>query len=371
LSRDRILVIDDDRDLRATVELRFSVAGFEVLQAGTGEEGIKLARSGRPLAIILDVNMPGIDGFETCRRLRADPKTASIPVIMLTTCSRVGELEEGLQAGADTYLTKPFDGPELVGEVMEIVASRLGRKGSAKPPPSPRAQAATRIKEILERAPRRVGQVARVAPGMLLGGPHDDRLLADSALSDRHRSILFEADIEPFAARPPAKYLRYSPGVAMAMSPDPTIFDAPKKVLLRRTAPPLVAALDEDRRLADKAVICVAPRDGTVRAEFLLGVLASSWATFAFEKVIARSRGGALPWASAAEIERLPLPGGPGPAGRDTEAAIAAAAAELVGRARQGQAWLNSAGDLRRELDYQVGRGFGAEPELIEIVSRP
>ena len=370
MPRDKILVIDDDSDLRSTVEMRFGAAGFDVFKASSGEEGLEIARAKRPLAIILDINMPGIDGFETCRRLRADRKTANIPVIMLTTRTRVGELEEGLQAGADTYITKPFDGPELVKEVREIVAARQGRRGSAKPPPSARAQAFTKLKESLGRAPRRLGQVARVAPGMLLGGS-SDRLLADAPVSDLHRSILFEEDIEPFAARLPRRYLRFSPSVARSMAPDPTIFDVPRKVLLRRTAPPLVAALDEDQRLTDKAVICVAPREGSIRAEFLLGVLASRWATFAFEKVIPRSRGGGLPWAGAAEIERLPLPGGAGPAGRDAEAAIVAATSALVRSARLYPSWGGEIEALRRELDFQVGRAFGIDPELIEIVSRP
>ena len=98
MKRQRILVIDDEADLRATVELRFSAAGFEVIQASGGEEGLELARRRRPAAIILDVNMPGIDGFETCRRLRAERRTKNIPVIMLTACRRVGELDWGTKA---------------------------------------------------------------------------------------------------------------------------------------------------------------------------------------------------------------------------------------------------------------------------------
>jgi len=85
-----VLIIDDDADLRQTLQMRFTAAGFEVFQAGNGEDGIAVARDKHPFAIILDVNMPGINGFETCRRLRADPKTQDIPVLMLTTCTRVG-----------------------------------------------------------------------------------------------------------------------------------------------------------------------------------------------------------------------------------------------------------------------------------------
>jgi hypothetical protein len=198
----------------------------------------------------------------------------------------------------------------------------------------------------------------------------DDRLLADSPLTAEHRSILLEEDIESFVPRAPRKFLRYSPAVARAMAPDPAIFDVPGKILLRRTAPPLVAALDEDRRLADKAVICVAPHEGRARPEFLLGVLASRLATFAFQRVIPRSRGGALPWASAAEIERLPIPGPGGLAGRAVEDAVAGAAAEILRRARLGPDWRSGAAALLRELDHQVARGFGVDPELLKIVSR-
>ena len=369
MARPRILIIDDDGDLRATVELRFGAAGFEVLQAASGAEGLELARARHPAAIILDINMPGLDGFETCRRLRADPRTADIPVIMLTTSTRVGELEEGLQAGADTYLTKPFDGPELVEEVREMLTARQGRKRPARCPPDPRAGALAAVTQALAGAPRRLGEVARAAPGVLLAR-QDDRLLADSPLTGEHRAILFEADIESFAPRAPRKYLRYSRAVARALAPDPAIFDAPGKVLLRRTAPPLVAALDEERRLADKAVICVAPHPGRAAPEFLLGVLASRLAALAFERVIPRSRGGALPWASAAELERLPLPGPGGLAGRAVEDAVAGVAAELCRRARLGPGPRGAAAALQAELDEQVARGFGVDPRLLKIVSR-
>jgi len=371
VARPRVLIIDDDADLRQTLQMRFTAAGFEVFQAGNGKDGIELARDKHPFAIILDVNMPGINGFETCRRLRADPKTQNIPVLMLTTCTRVGELEEGLRSGADTYLRKPFAGPELVAEVRELAAVRAGRKkSSAKPAKSTktpsRDEAVARIAQLMAAAPRRLGDVARAAPGVLLS-QQDDRLLTDAPVSSEHRSILFEEDVQAFAARKPRKYLRFSESVARSLAPDPSIFDEPRKILLRRTAPPLVAALDEDRRLADKAVICVAPLAGRVKAEFLLGVLASRLGGFAFERVIARSRGGTLPWASALEIERLPLPGPGGLAGLEYEGLVAEAAAEIVRHARVGPGWrTGSALGLLEQLDALVARGFGLGPELLK-----
>lgn len=371
MARKRILVIDDDADLRHMVEVRFSAAGFEVLGAGSGAEGLELARRARPAAIILDVNMPGIDGFETCRRLRREERTADIPVAILTTCTRIGELEEGLQAGADTYLTKPFDGPELVAEVREMAAGgRRRRRAPGRAEPG-RDQAAGEIIRALAAAPRKLGEVACAAPGVLLGR-QDDRLVADSRVGDEYRSILFEEDVQPFQAAAPRKYFKFTPGIARAMAPNAAIFDEPKKVLLRRTVPPLIAALDEERRLADKAVICVAPRPARAKAEFLLGVLASRLGAFAFERVIPRARGGALPWASAAEIERLPLPGPGGLAGRDYEDSVAALSSEIVRRARLGPGWrAGSAAVLVEQLDALVAQGFGLSPALINIVSRP
>jgi len=366
LRRLKILIVDDDPDLRTTVEMRFSAAGFEVQQAGSGEEGLELASRLRPAAIILDVNMPGLDGFETCRRLRAGRRTRDIPVIMLTACKRVGELEEGLEAGADTYITKPFDGRELVAEVREIVTGKRKKKESTRRIRKTGLAAAEQVAARLKAAPRRLGEVARAVPGVLLGR-RDSRLLSDVRATPEHRPILFEDDIQPFAARAPGKYFKFSPEVARAMAPDPSVFDAPKKVLVKRTAPPLVAALGSDQRLADKAVICVVPRGTQVKAEFILGVLASRVGTFAFEQAIERVRAGVLPWISPAEIERLPLPGLGGTAGRDYEDNVASAAAELVRRARLGPGGLSGpAQKLREKLDKLVAKGFGIGADALK-----
>ena len=168
MKRKRILVIDDDPDLRTAVEMRFSAAGFEVLPAAGGEEGLELARRKQPAAIILDINMPGLDGLETCRRLRAGERTRNIPVVMLTARTRVGELEEGLQAGADTYLTKPFDGPELLAEVKQLIGGGASGKSAAPRPGGTGSAAASRAVAKLAAASRRLGEVARAVPGLSL-----------------------------------------------------------------------------------------------------------------------------------------------------------------------------------------------------------
>ena len=105
----RILVIDDieanRKLLKAKLESRYHVA----IAARSGQEGLRLAREETPDIILLDVMMPGLDGYETCRRLKRDPATAHIPVVMITALSEIEDRVRGLQTGAEDFITKPFD----------------------------------------------------------------------------------------------------------------------------------------------------------------------------------------------------------------------------------------------------------------------
>jgi diguanylate cyclase (GGDEF)-like protein len=113
----RILVVDDDYDIARYVELNLSLEGFTVHVAHDGEEAMNLARDLRPDAVLLDVMMPGLDGYEVCKRLRSDPRTSHTAIIMLTAKSLSADTVLGLTAGADDYIAKPFDPPELVARV--------------------------------------------------------------------------------------------------------------------------------------------------------------------------------------------------------------------------------------------------------------
>jgi diguanylate cyclase (GGDEF)-like protein len=114
---ERILVVDDDRDIARFVELNLSLEGFEVEVAHDGQHALELAAANPPDLILLDVMMPGVDGVEVVRRLRAQSSTASIPVVMLTAKSLSADKVVGLTAGADDYIVKPFDTLELVARV--------------------------------------------------------------------------------------------------------------------------------------------------------------------------------------------------------------------------------------------------------------
>lgn len=116
-----ILVIDDEPELVKLLDYNLSKAGYLVLSARDGESGLAAARKHAPDAIILDVMMPGLDGWEVCKRLRQDPSTSALPVLMLTAKADEGDRVLGLELGADDYVGKPFGVRELLARVKALL----------------------------------------------------------------------------------------------------------------------------------------------------------------------------------------------------------------------------------------------------------
>src|SRR5260370_40977099 len=116
-----VLVMYDEESIIDLIKLGLKYEGFEVVAAGDGEEGIAAAQRTNPMFIILDWMLPDIDGLEVCRRLRSNPTTRDIPILLLTAKDEVGSRVEGLNTGADDYLTKPFDFEELVARIRAIL----------------------------------------------------------------------------------------------------------------------------------------------------------------------------------------------------------------------------------------------------------
>jgi two-component system response regulator MprA len=127
----KVLVVDDEENIIELIRLGLRYEGFEVEVASNGEQALMLAQRVSPDLIILDVMMPGIDGLEVCRRLRHNPTTNDIPVLMLTAKDEVSDRILGLQTGADDYLTKPFDFYELL-ERIKAILRRQNRAKSAQ-----------------------------------------------------------------------------------------------------------------------------------------------------------------------------------------------------------------------------------------------
>jgi CheY-like chemotaxis protein len=115
-----IIAVDDEPDIRALVCFCLKSSGdFEVLQAKSGEEAISLAIAHQPALIVMDVRMPGMGGIEACRRLKANPTTASIPVIFLSAWH--SEEQAALDAGGEAFVLKPFNPEELIGTVRKYM----------------------------------------------------------------------------------------------------------------------------------------------------------------------------------------------------------------------------------------------------------
>ena len=120
----RVLVVDDSAVIRDLISVNLQMEGFDVTTAGDGEAALELIGEARPDVVTLDVMMPRLNGFETVARLRGNPDTAHIPVVIVTGRAQAGDVARGEELGVEAYLTKPFEPAELV----EVV-TRLARSG--------------------------------------------------------------------------------------------------------------------------------------------------------------------------------------------------------------------------------------------------
>jgi DNA-binding response OmpR family regulator len=119
-----VLVADDDEDILELVSFRLERAGYEVVTARDGAGALAAAQEHLPDLAVLDVMMPGLNGYEVTQRLRADGATRDIPVILLTARVQEADVNRGFEAGADDYLRKPFSPQELRARVQAIIARR-------------------------------------------------------------------------------------------------------------------------------------------------------------------------------------------------------------------------------------------------------
>jgi DNA-binding response OmpR family regulator len=119
----KVLVADDEHNIRHILDFSLNAEGFSVLSAPNGNDAFQLAMDETPDLIILDVMMPGRSGLETCRALKDEPRTARIPVILLTARATREDRAEGLAVGADRYITKPFSPQKVVDAVLELLGT--------------------------------------------------------------------------------------------------------------------------------------------------------------------------------------------------------------------------------------------------------
>jgi len=127
MSRRKIVAIEDEPDILEVVEYNLSREGFQVITARSGDEGVRTVTKEAPELVLLDLLLPGLDGIEVCRKLKMDPVTQKIPIIMVTAKGEESDIVLGLGVGADDYVTKPFRPKELVARVRAVL-----RRGAMK-----------------------------------------------------------------------------------------------------------------------------------------------------------------------------------------------------------------------------------------------
>ncbi len=124
MAKETVLIVDDESDILELVRYNLTKEGYKTDVAQTGEEALSKAEALLPDVVVLDLMLPGLDGLETCRRLKAGKKTKDIPVVMLTAKTEDSDVVSGLELGADDYVTKPFSPKVLVARIRAVLRRR-------------------------------------------------------------------------------------------------------------------------------------------------------------------------------------------------------------------------------------------------------
>jgi two-component system cell cycle response regulator DivK len=120
----RILVVEDQEDLRGVLRDLLTGSGFEVAEAADGQAGVAKAKSERPDLILMDIQLPGIDGYEAARQIKADPDLKATPIIAVSSFAMKGDEQKARESGCDDYVTKPYSPMQL----LRLIRGRLGEK---------------------------------------------------------------------------------------------------------------------------------------------------------------------------------------------------------------------------------------------------
>jgi two-component system cell cycle response regulator DivK len=117
----RILVVEDQEDNRRILRDLLTSVGYEMIEAVSGEEGVALAETSRPDLILMDIQLPGLDGYEATRRIKANPTLHPIPIIAVTSYALSGDDRKALAAGCDAYVAKPYSPRQLLAKIREFL----------------------------------------------------------------------------------------------------------------------------------------------------------------------------------------------------------------------------------------------------------
>jgi DNA-binding response OmpR family regulator len=124
MGKARVLIVEDEPHILLSLEVLLHRAGYETVSAADGREGLDLIRRAHPDVVLLDIMMPGLNGYEVCRAVKSDPELRSIPVIILTAKAQEVEIVKGLELGASAYVVKPFGNAEVLDAIRAALLPR-------------------------------------------------------------------------------------------------------------------------------------------------------------------------------------------------------------------------------------------------------
>jgi two-component system, OmpR family, alkaline phosphatase synthesis response regulator PhoP len=132
VAKETILVVEDDENIQQLVGYNLARAGYHVIFAEKGDQALQLVKREKPDLVVLDIMLPVLNGYQVCKALREDPRTQSLPIIMLTAKSEESEVATGLDLGADDYITKPFSPKILISRIKAVLRRREDKEGDDK-----------------------------------------------------------------------------------------------------------------------------------------------------------------------------------------------------------------------------------------------
>lgn len=125
MPREKILVVEDERDIQELLQYNLAKEGYAVVPVTSGEDALRAVRTESPDLVLLDLMLPGVDGLEVCRRLKREPDTLGLPIIMLTAKGEEADIVTGLELGADDYIPKPFSPRVLIARIRAVLRRRI------------------------------------------------------------------------------------------------------------------------------------------------------------------------------------------------------------------------------------------------------
>jgi DNA-binding response OmpR family regulator len=130
----KVLIVDDDPDIRTLYRLVLHQEGLEVVEAGNGQEALNIIKAEEPALVLLDIMMPEMDGYEVCRRLRADPRTARLPVLMFSAKGTSADLKNGFNVGANDFVVKSAGPRALIARIRSLLSDPLSNNNGLPVP---------------------------------------------------------------------------------------------------------------------------------------------------------------------------------------------------------------------------------------------